>query len=114
MFIKLRLENKSTAISSLHVRLKAYKNIHSYKNDVFTGGVIFSVAHTDISLTTRLSSVCVHAVSYLTQTYCRRQLSWQVPWQLMAAFYVDYTACSLYKQPGYDTGSSLATLKIAS
>jgi len=29
-------------------------------------GVIFSVAHTDMSCTNRLSSVCLHVVSHLT------------------------------------------------
>ena len=36
------------------------------KMTILTVGVIFSVAHTDISRTTRLSSVCVHLVSHLT------------------------------------------------
>ena len=31
-------------------------------------GVIFSLTHTDVSSTTTLSSVCVHAVSHLTAT----------------------------------------------
>jgi len=35
---------------------------------VFKVGVIFSVAHTDISHTTALSSVGVHVVSHLTTT----------------------------------------------
>jgi len=32
-------------------------------------GVIFSVAHTGILRTTRLSSVCVHVVRHLTTTW---------------------------------------------